>query len=87
MSDLNAQNLDANFSTLILSLASSATMSLGLAPNPTTQKVEKDLKLAKFNIDLLLTLQEKTKGNLSEEETQFLDKVINDLKLKFVQNP
>ena len=86
MSEMNAQNLEANFSTLILSVASSAAMSLGLAPNPATNQVEKDLKLAQFNIDLLLMLQGKTKGNLSDDESQFLDSVINDLKLKFVQN-
>lgn len=79
-------DLEANFSTLILSIASSAAMALGLAPNPNTQIIEKDLKLARFNIDLLAVLKEKTKGNLSDEEDKFLQNVLQDLQLKYVQN-
>lgn len=79
------KKLEANFSTLILSIASSAAMSLGLAPNPHSEKVETDLEMARFNIDLLRLLKTKTKGNLQTDEDQFLDSVINDLQLKFVQ--
>ena len=57
------QNMEASFSTLIMSLGSSTIMSLGLAQNPQTGKTEKDLNIAKFNIDLLLMLQDKTKNN------------------------
>jgi hypothetical protein len=77
--------LEANFSTLILSIASSAAMSMGLAPNPNSNKTEKDLKMAQFNIDLLALLKEKTKNNLNKEEEVFLTHVISDLQLKFVQ--
>ena len=79
-------SLEANFSTLILSIASSAAMAMGIAPNPSTNKIEKDLEMARFNIDLLVLLQTKTKGNLSKEEEDFLKNVISDLQLKFVQN-
>ena len=79
-------NPEANFSTLILSIASSAAMSLGLAPNPTTQKVEKNLEIARFNIDLLVVLQNKTKNNLDPEESRFLESVVRDLQLKYIQN-
>ena len=82
---MNAQNLEASFSTLILSIASSAAMALGLAPHPETQEVNKDLKMARFNIDLLVLLQSKTKGNLEEDEQKFLESVISDLQLKYVQ--
>ena len=83
----NSENaMQPNFSTLILSIASSAAMSLGLAPNPTTQKTEKNLEMARFNIDLLVVLQEKTKNNLDKEEVQFLESVIRDLQLKYIQN-
>ena len=80
------QQLEANFSTLILSIASSATMALGLAPNPNSGKVEKDLKMAQFNIDLLNLLKTKTQNNLTDEEKTFLENVTSDLQLKFVQN-
>ncbi|MCC7404861.1 MAG: DUF1844 domain-containing protein [Bdellovibrionales bacterium] len=77
--------LEASFSTLILSIASSAAMSLGLAPNPMNNKTEKNLEMARFNIDLLVVLQEKTKNNLADDEKNFLDSVIRDLQLKFIQ--
>lgn len=77
--------LEANFSTLILSIGSSAAMALGLAPNPADGKVEKDLNLARFNIDLLRMLRDKTKGNLTGEEQSFLDSIITDLQMKYVQ--
>ncbi|MCB0392756.1 MAG: DUF1844 domain-containing protein [Bdellovibrionales bacterium] len=79
------QQLEANFSTLILSIASSAAMSMGLAPNPATNKTEKDVNMARFNIDLLVLLKDKTKNNLNKEEDEFLSSVISDLQMKFLQ--
>ncbi|MEK6772798.1 MAG: DUF1844 domain-containing protein [Bdellovibrionota bacterium] len=77
-------SMQASFSILVMSIASSAAMSLGLAPNPQTNKVEKDRNMAKFNIDLLLILQDKTKKNLSDDEGKFLDSVVADLQMKFL---
>jgi hypothetical protein len=82
---MNDKKLEASFSTLTLSIASTAIMGMGYAPNPTTGKTEKDLKMARFNIDLLVLLKEKTKNNLTDEENRFLTNAINDLQLKFVQ--
>ena len=79
-----ARELEANFSTLVLSIGSSAAMALGLAPNPASGKIEKDRELARFNIDLLRMLREKTKNNLSAEEQKFLDSIVSDLQLKYV---
>lgn len=80
-----SKGLDASFSTLVLSIGSSAAMALGLAPNPTNGKVEKDLGLARFNIDLLRMLKDKTKGNLSSDEQKFLESIVTDLQMKFIQ--
>lgn len=80
------QNIEASFSILAMSIASSAAMSLGLAPNPQTGQVEKDKQMAKFNIDLLVILQEKTKNNLNDEEKRFLDSIVTDLQMKYLQN-
>ncbi|MCB0341884.1 MAG: DUF1844 domain-containing protein [Pseudobdellovibrionaceae bacterium] len=77
--------LEASFSTLILSIASSAAMALGLAPNPTTDKMEKDLNMAQFNIDLLVLLKKKTQNNLEKDEQEFLETILNDLQMKFLQ--
>lgn len=77
--------MEASFSTLITSIAEAALMHLGFIKNPQTQKEDKNMELAQVNIDLLVLLKEKTKGNLSEEETNLLNAIITDLQLKFVQ--
>jgi len=84
MSDTKADSLPVNFSTLILSLGSSAVLAMGLEKNPHTGQIEKDLHVARFNIDMLALLKEKTKGNLNADEQKFLDSVIGDLQMKFV---
>lgn len=80
----NQKGLEASFSTLVLSIGSSAAMALGLAPNPVSGKTEKDLALARFNIDLLVMLRDKTKGNLSADEQHFVDSIVSDLQMKFI---
>ena len=78
------EKMEASFSILTMSLASSAAMALGLAPDPHGGNVKKDKDMAKFNIDLLVMLQEKTKGNLTSDEQRFLESVVSDLQIKFV---
>ena len=78
------QALPVSFSTLVLSLASSAILAMGLEKNPHTGQVEKDLDVARFNVDMLDMLKEKTKNNLTTEERQFLESVTSDLQIKFV---
>lgn len=78
------QPLEANFSTLVLSVASSAAMSLGLAPDPSTGETKVDKKMAQFNIDLLQVLKDKTQNNLTQEEEKLMDQLLSDLKMKFV---
>jgi hypothetical protein len=75
-----------DFYTFVLSLGSSAFVHLGDAPHPETGKpVEPDLLVAKQTIDIIAMLQEKTKGNLTEEEARFLDTLLTDLRIRFVQ--
>lgn len=76
--------MEANFSTLVLSIGSSAAMALGLAPNPMTNETERDLNLARFNIDLLRMLRDKTRGNLNPDEQKFIESIVTDLQMKFV---
>ncbi|WP_413560427.1 DUF1844 domain-containing protein [Bdellovibrio sp. HCB209] len=78
------EKMEASLSVLIMSLASAAIMAMGLAPDPQTGQTSKDKNMARFNIDLLVILQQKTKGNLTADESQFLDNLINDLQMKFV---
>jgi len=78
------QQLEANFSTLVLSVASSAAMSLGLAPDPNTGQTSVDKKMAQFNIDLLEVLKTKSENNRTDEEEKLINQLISDLKMKFV---
>ncbi len=75
----------ASISLLVTSLATQAITSLGQLPDPMTGQTEANPALAKFNIDLLAVLREKTIGNLSEEETEMLDTTLHQLRMIFVQ--
>lgn len=77
--------IKADFNSLVLSIASSAAMSLGLAPDQETGKMVVNKGMAKFNIDLLVMLQEKTKNNLSADETQLMNSLVQDLQNHFVK--
>lgn len=75
-----------DFYTFVLSLGSSAFVHLGDAPHPETGEPAKpDLALAKQTIDILAMLRDKTKGNLTPEEEKFLENLLTDLRLRFVQ--
>ncbi len=74
-----------DFYTFVLSLASSAFVHLGDAPNPETGTAGKpDLALAKETIDIIAMLEEKTKGNVTEMEAKLLSGVLYDLRVKYV---
>ena len=75
-----------DFYTFVFSLGSSAIVHLGDAPHPETgAPAPPDLLLAKQTIDILAMLQEKTKGNLTPEEEKFLDALLADLRMRFVE--
>lgn len=76
---------DIDFSTLVFSLATGALIQMGLAPDPMTKKVSKNLGLAKQNIDILGILQAKTKGNLSPDEDKMLESLLTEVRLKYVE--
>lgn len=72
------------FSQLILSFQASAMQQMGKIMNPFTQKIERDLSQAKMSIEMLAMIQEKTKGNLAEEESRLLDRVLFELRMNYV---
>lgn len=72
------------FSTFVLSLATSAQVHLGAIPNPVSGKQEPALELAKQTIDILGILKDKTKGNLSAEEDRLFEHVLFDLRMMYV---
>lgn len=76
---------EVNFSTFILSLSSSVLMHLGEIPDPISKEKKKDLSLAKHTIDVMGMLQEKTKGNLTDNEKKLMDGILYDLRMRYVQ--
>ena len=75
-----------DFSTFLLSLASSAFYHLGVIPDPETgePREEPDLALARQTIDTLEMLQSKTLGNLEEEEAHLIESLLYELRMRFV---
>ena len=75
-----------DFSTFILSLSSSALYHLGLMEDPQTgQRGEPDLALASQTIDTLAVLQDKTRGNLDDEEAKLIESLLYELRMRFVE--
>lgn len=83
--DEKVQLPEINFSSFILSLSTSALMHLGEVPDPVTQKVDKNLPLAKQSIDMLGMLKEKTRGNLTPDEEKLMDHLLTDLRWRYIR--
>lgn len=83
--EADAQLPEVNFSTFIFSLSSSALLHFGEIPDPTTGSMKKNLPLAKHSIDILSMLEEKTRGNLSEDEKQLVQNILYDLRMRYVK--
>jgi hypothetical protein len=74
-----------DFSTFVISLASSAQVNLGAIPHPETNQTSQNFPAAKQMIDILGMLKEKTKGNLTEAESALLDQVLFNLHLHYAR--
>ena len=74
-----------DFTTFVLSLSSTVLASLGEIPDQDGTHSSPNLALARQTIDLLDLLQHKTKGNLTGEEERLLDRMLLDLRMKFVE--
>jgi len=74
-----------NFAALVSTLATQAVYSMGLMPIEGQERPQADLEIARFNIDMLATVEEKTKGNLSEEEEQVIKNTLSELRMTFVK--
>ena len=77
--------LSQRFVEFVMMHAQNAALFLGQIPNPQTGKGEVNLELAKMFIDQLAMIQEKTRGNLTNEETTVLRNAISNLQMAFVE--
>jgi hypothetical protein len=74
-----------DFHTFVLSLGSSALLHLGELEHPDLGAPQKDLPLAKHTIDILVMLEEKTRGNLTPAEEKLIGSLLYDLRLRYVE--
>lgn len=73
-----------DFSTHVLSLASSALIALGKMPAPDGEQHPIELDTARHLIDVLAMLEHKTRNNLDEAEQKLLGSLLYDLRVAFV---
>lgn len=74
----------ASFEMLVTTFASEAMVALGQLPNPFTNEHALNWEHARYTIDMLQVLQDKTKGNLSTEEAAMLETLLHQLRLAYV---
>ncbi len=79
------QEPQLDFFNYIASLGFQAMIFLGEIPNPLTNQTDKNLKQAKFLIDTMTVIREKTTGNLTQEESELLNGSIYELQLRYVE--
>lgn len=76
----------ANFTSLVSLLVTQTLFALGaIGDKDETEKREPDLNFARYNIDLLSMLEEKTKGNLSPEEAELIKNALHQMRMTFVE--
>jgi hypothetical protein len=86
MSDATNQKLPPpSFGLLVASFAAQASVALGQVANPMTGKTEMNLELAKHAIDTLVILEQKTKGNLTADETAMLEAVLHQMRMAYLE--
>jgi len=76
---------EINFPTFIFSLNSSALVNLGVIEDPASNQKAKNLPLAKQTIDILGMMEEKTQGNLSDDEANMLKTMLYELRMLYVK--
>ncbi len=75
---------EANFDFFIRTLALQASISMGIIDNPATNAKEENMTQAKFIVDTLGMLQEKTKNNLTKEEADALEDMLYALRMQYL---
>jgi hypothetical protein len=74
-----------DFAALISMLVTQALFALGVLQVEGQEEKEPDLEMAKYNIDMLETIDEKTKGNLTKEEKKVLENTLSQVRMAYVK--
>ncbi len=83
-SDSSRYNDQALFTQLVLSFQAAAWQQMGKVASVISGKMDRNLDMAKHSIDMLAMLEEKTKGNLNEDESKYLAHVLYELRLNYL---
>jgi len=75
---------EPSFGTLLISLSTQALMHLGEIPDLEGGEAPRDLAAARHIIDLIAVLERKTQGNLDADEAALLERILYDLRMRFV---
>ncbi len=75
---------EVSFSTFIMSLNTSVLYHLGELSDPETGRKSINIDLARHAIDTLVVLEQKTKGNLTAEESELMRNILYDVKMRYV---
>ena len=75
---------EPSFNFFVTTLALQTSIALGIMENPADGKKEDNLPQARFLIDTLVLLRDKTKGNLTEEEATLLENVLYELRMSYI---
>ena len=75
-------NNELDFSQLIMGFCSAALLYLGETSSKQRQSTEINIPLARKNIDIIVLLKEKTRGNLNDQEEKLIEQVLNDLQAR-----
>jgi hypothetical protein len=75
----------ALFTQLVLSFQAAAWQQMGKVASVISGKVERNLEMARHSIDMLSMLEEKTKGNLNEDESKYLAHVLYELRMNYLE--
>jgi hypothetical protein len=92
MTAINPENPEASqekdellFAQLVLGFQAAAYQQMGKVMNPFTNKIERNLEMARHSIDMLAMIQAKSASNLTESEAGFLAHVLTELRLNYIE--
>ncbi|MBU0639628.1 MAG: DUF1844 domain-containing protein [Planctomycetes bacterium] len=76
---------EAGFAELVNLIAMQAMVGLGMVASPTGERLPANFELAKHFIDMLQALEDKTKGNLDDDEKKMMDQILYELRMRYIQ--
>lgn len=83
--ETGTRDVEVTFPGFILGLSSQALFFLGQIPDPKGGQGQQDLSAARQIIDILSMLSDKTRGNLGKDEQTLLERILFDLRTKYIE--